>query len=520
MKLSIITINYNNRSGLQKTRDSVIVQSFRDFEWIVIDGGSTDGSKELIEQNPEHLSYWVSEPDTGIYNAMNKGIRQAHGEYLLFLNSGDSLCCDDIVESFCCGNFKEDIISGNIIVNDSIFDVRYSPDESEIDYLFMCNSTILHPSSFIKRSLFEKYGYYDESLKIVSDWKFFFQCLIQHSCSYRKWERCISSFNTMGISENPNNETLIKAERDKVISDVLPYVKRTYEEMRGRIDDLQEKLARPPHYQAELFLKRCFRKSSNILCSAYLSHRRFKTGMSSSAEGERLIVSMTSWAKRINNVPKVVDSILHNTLRPDIIVLNLARTEFPGMENDLPYDVQTLINDGLVEVLWSDRDTKAFKKFIPTLKKYPNDLVFAIDDDFIYPDDILETFMAEHSRTPNVPLSGNNFKVGGVSGHCGCASLVKSSYFGRYLDDLMDDTVLELRMDDIFYVFCAALNGVHYRYVGKLYYTNMRPISSPDGLSDENRDSSNELMRKYLVGKIISNYHINMEKINRPYFSL
>lgn len=242
--------------------------------------------------------------------------------------------------------------------------------------------------------------------------------------------------------------------------------------------------------------------------------------MSSSAEGERLIVSMTSWAKRINNVPKVVDSILHNTLRPDIIVLNLARTEFPGMENDLPYDVQTLINDGLVEVLWSDRDTKAFKKFIPTLKKYPNDLVFAIDDDFIYPDDILETFMAEHSRTPNVPLSGNNFKVGGVSGHCGCASLVKSSYFGRYLDDLMDDTVLELRMDDIFYVFCAALNGVHYRYVGKLYYTNMRPISSPDGLSDENRDSSNELMRKYLVGKIISNYHINMEKINRPYFSL
>ena len=79
--------------------------------------------------------------------------------------------------------------------------------------------------------------------------------------------------------------------------------------------------------------------------------------------------------------------------------------------------------------------------------------------------------------------------------------------------------MLELRMDDIFYVFCAALNGVHYRYVGKLYYTNMRPISSPDGLSDENKDSSNELMRKYLVGKIISNYHINMEKINRPYFA-
>ena len=91
MKLSIITVNLNNRDGLQKTIDSVICQTFRDFEWIVIDGGSTDGSKELIEQYADHFAYWVSEPDKGIYNAMNKGIKVAKGEYLQFLNSGDSL---------------------------------------------------------------------------------------------------------------------------------------------------------------------------------------------------------------------------------------------------------------------------------------------------------------------------------------------------------------------------------------------------------------------------------------------
>ena len=77
MKLSIITINYNNKAGLQKTIDSVVAQTWRDFEWIIIDGGSTDGSKELIEQYQQHFAYWCSEPDKGVYNAMNKGIDKA-----------------------------------------------------------------------------------------------------------------------------------------------------------------------------------------------------------------------------------------------------------------------------------------------------------------------------------------------------------------------------------------------------------------------------------------------------------
>ena len=148
------------------------------------------------------------------------------------------------------------------------------------------------------------------------------------------------------------------------------------------------------------------------------------------------------------------------------------------------------------------------------------DLVLAVDDDFIYPNDIIETFLTEHKKTPQNPLSGNDIRVNGVVGHCGCASLVKSEYYGRYLDDLMDDTILSLKMDDIYYVFCAALNGVRYRFVGKLFYTNMRPIDSTDGLSDENRNDSNEMMRNYLVNKIGSSYHINMMKINKPYFTL
>ena len=103
MKLSIITVNLNNLEGLKKTYESVVSQTFTDYEWLVIDGGSTDGSREFIEQHQDKFAYWCSEPDKGIYNAMNKGIVRAKGEYLNFMNSGDYFaltylcCCESIV---------------------------------------------------------------------------------------------------------------------------------------------------------------------------------------------------------------------------------------------------------------------------------------------------------------------------------------------------------------------------------------------------------------------------------------
>ena len=82
---------------MQKTIDSVITQTYKDFEWIIIDSGSTDGSVELIKEYTDEVSYWISEPDNGIYGAMNKGIHLAHGEYLLFMNSGDQIYDKDVL---------------------------------------------------------------------------------------------------------------------------------------------------------------------------------------------------------------------------------------------------------------------------------------------------------------------------------------------------------------------------------------------------------------------------------------
>jgi glycosyltransferase involved in cell wall biosynthesis len=115
-KISIITINYNNREGLERTFDSVFSQNYTNFEYIVIDGASNDGSKELIDQFSDKITFWVSEPDKGIYNAMNKGIDQVNGEYVFFLNSGDVFLDSNSLEKVSEELHTDDIISFNIQV--------------------------------------------------------------------------------------------------------------------------------------------------------------------------------------------------------------------------------------------------------------------------------------------------------------------------------------------------------------------------------------------------------------------
>lgn len=202
MKLSIITVNLNNRDGLQKTIDSVICQSFRDFEWIVIDGGSIDGSKELIEQYADHFAYWVSEPDKGIYNAMNKGIKVAKGEYLQFLNSGDWLYNEHSLLSIFEKDPTEDFVYGENCGLSGRVEGIGSP--AKLDFEFLYRNTICHQDIFHKRNLFSN-ELYDERYKIVADWKFLFESIVHKGASYRKIETIVcgiqegSSYDDSGI---------------------------------------------------------------------------------------------------------------------------------------------------------------------------------------------------------------------------------------------------------------------------------------------------------------------------------
>lgn len=199
MKISIITINYNNGEGLERTIQSVINQdNSLSIEHLVIDGGSIDNSREIIDKYQTHIAYQCSEKDRGIYHAMNKGIAHATGEYLLFLNSGDFLEPDSIakVVNQLSG---EDIVYGDLYFQDlkgNRTPMLY-PEKPTTEYLF--EKSLGHPATFFRRNLFEKYAY-NESLKIVSDWEFLFRKIVMERCSVKHTPIFISTFMTDGIS--------------------------------------------------------------------------------------------------------------------------------------------------------------------------------------------------------------------------------------------------------------------------------------------------------------------------------
>lgn len=521
MNLSIITPSLNNIKEIERTYDSLIHQTTRSFEWIVVDRGSTDGSLERIKQFDKQFTRMISVQDKGVYNAMNKGVDAALGEYLIFLQPGERFYDESVVGAFLEQDVKKDIVSGDMVADDSIYHVRFSPEEQELSYQFMLEKTILLSSSFIRKELFVKYGCFDESLRFVSDWKFFFICLVQHSCSYWKWERCITTYiSEDGVSQNREMTFLRDTERERVILELIPSVYRTIRDLKEQISHLKQNQSLSFLDKTSKTLNRMIVKISSIICLSYLGLRRKMMQRNNNEIDGKIIVSLTSWKKRIDNVPLVVESILLNSIKPNLIVLNLSEEEFPEKERELPDAVLDFVGKGILEIIWTSGNLKAFKKFIPTMKKYPTDVIIAIDDDFYYPKDLIETFIEKHNCCPDSPISGNSFMVNGVNGHCGCASLVKASYFGKYIDELFDDNVLALKMDDIYYVFCAALNGSYYQYVGKLFYTNMRPIKGSDGLSEHGRDCSNDAMKRYMVQKIKDRYHIDMTKIHKPCFKL
>jgi glycosyltransferase involved in cell wall biosynthesis len=216
-KLSIITINYNNLVGLKRTVESVVNQTWNEFEYILVDGGSTDGSAEYIRSQSDKIDYWVSEPDKGIYNAMNKGIAKATGEYLLFLNSGDHFFNDIILEQNHKFLVEKDFVYFNLNFVDKA-NSKIGKYPEQLSFSHFIHDTLPHPATFMKSSLFDKVGLFDESLKIVSDWKFFILALFKYNCSYIKVNEILTTYYLDGISSDLTNQKLIYEERQSVFN--------------------------------------------------------------------------------------------------------------------------------------------------------------------------------------------------------------------------------------------------------------------------------------------------------------
>ncbi len=201
-KVTIITVNYNNGAGLGETILSVIGQSFSDYEYIIVDGGSSDESRSIIERNAHWLSSWISEKDNGIYDAMNKGITKATGEYLMFLNSGDVMENDQVL-----GTFYEhekmngsDIYYGNIRLGyDNTSKLHTYPKCLSLD--FWKSYTINHQASFIKKHLFAELGPYNISYTLAADYEFFLRSFV-HGKQFIHIDHELVQFNLDGVSRD------------------------------------------------------------------------------------------------------------------------------------------------------------------------------------------------------------------------------------------------------------------------------------------------------------------------------
>lgn len=214
MKLSIITVNYNDSKGLEHTIKSVISQSFHDYEFIVIDGGSTDDSVNIIRKYEQYINYWVSEPDGGIYPGMNKGLRLAQGEYVNFMNGGDCYHSSDVLEKIFSLDTDADIITGNHAENG-----LKNVGQGGVTMLDLYKWAIDHQASFIRRELALGHPY-DEKYRIVSDWKFFIEALVLDNCSFYYTDTIVVDVDMDGIS-NTNFE-LDKKEREMVLKELFP----------------------------------------------------------------------------------------------------------------------------------------------------------------------------------------------------------------------------------------------------------------------------------------------------------
>ena len=237
MKLSIITINYNDAIGLQKTLNSIISQTCTDFEHVIVDGASPDNSVEVIEKYATEASLkgikvtWISEKDKGIYNAMNKGIEMASGEYIEILNAGDILASDEVVEKMYEALEEKnnpEILYGNMLKTVDWIHIKrdncganseYTPNS----FLYFYNGTLNHDCAYIKRSLFDKFGYYNEEMKICSDWEWYVRAIILGNVSPVYVNIDVTIFDMNGVSESAGkNKHIIKKERSEYLESAFP----------------------------------------------------------------------------------------------------------------------------------------------------------------------------------------------------------------------------------------------------------------------------------------------------------
>lgn len=250
MKIGIVTINYNNLSGLKKTRESIVSQTYKDYEWIVIDGGSTDGAKEFLQEHSSEMSYWCSERDKGVYNALNKGTQHVTGDYIICMNSGDFFYDEYVLEHVCGEKLTADVVYGDWVqlYEDGHTNNLYGPKTFSLH--FICKWNLSHQAIFARADIM-KNSPYDERYDVIADWAKWVELTLK-KCTFQYVPYNICYFAMGGLSCTSNRideeiKMLRETEMSPAIIETMHYIddlNKDLDRVNKNINDLNKDLDR------------------------------------------------------------------------------------------------------------------------------------------------------------------------------------------------------------------------------------------------------------------------------------
>lgn len=444
MKLSIITINYKNIDGLKKTINNVLNQLYTDFEYIVVDGNSEDGTRELLIEYQQKYEAkgislkWVSEKDNGIYHAMNKGVKMASGEYCNFLNSGDFYVNENVLS-----DVFEEYNPHEILIGYAKTETRIIPPPQNISVgFFYYHGSINHQAAFISKKLLLKHPYDETPGMISADYKFFIESLLVDNCTYRPIDTMVVYFDSNGLSSQKGVLEKIRKEQTAILQS--HYNMAELGDMQSIQYD-QYKLVKWAKYLVDKLVKwkktlslqtyntnlRVNRNPSKALLLRRMIRVNirkikwyFQVGQSVKESAVTLIkreipviVSLTSYPARMNSIIYTLRSLMTQTLKPDKIILWLTESQYPRREADIPIEILKLRKYGLT-IEWYDRPIRSYTKLIPTLQQYPNAIIVTGDDDIQYRKDWLEGLYKAYEKdnqtvhcyfAHKIAIEGENF---------------------------------------------------------------------------------------------------------------
>lgn len=232
MGISVITVNYNDKEGLERTIRSVREQTYSDIEFLIIDGGSTDGSVDVIKQNLDIITKWVSEKDDGIYDAMNKGVQKATKKYLNFMNAGDCFADKDVLEHIFSSSPNDDVLYGDVITCKGETPTGTMTFPQKLTARQMFNGGITHQALFTKRK-FHLENPYSLTMPIIADWDFLIRRMFENA-TFRHVNKTVCYFDVTGISGSRPKKS--HDEHTKQFIQILdelvpPYIKEDIQEL-------------------------------------------------------------------------------------------------------------------------------------------------------------------------------------------------------------------------------------------------------------------------------------------------